>query len=87
MIGGVDCGLRMGGRCIHTQSSRTATMLGVLKEGATCIKVLWDDADATIRSVEIKYLNFQKIIVLVGKRSCTLMLVLAVMPASPACIL
>ena len=49
MVGGVDNGLRMGGRCIHKQTSREATMLGVLKEGGSSAKVQWDDNESTIR--------------------------------------
>ena len=49
VIGGVDRGLRVGGRCHHAASSRTGTVLGVLKEGGVCAKVLWDDSDATVR--------------------------------------
>ncbi|XP_072409417.1 probable E3 ubiquitin-protein ligase HERC1 isoform X1 [Chiloscyllium punctatum] len=48
VIGGVDTGLRVGGRCIHKQTGRHATLLGVLKEGSTSAKVQWDDAEITI---------------------------------------
>ena len=49
VIGGVDSGLRMGGRCLHKQTSREATLLGMLKEGGASAKVQWDDAESTIR--------------------------------------
>lgn len=49
VIGGVDAGLRVGGRCIHKQTGRHATLLGVVKEGSTSAKVQWDEAEITIR--------------------------------------
>ena len=49
VIGGVDRGLRMGGQCVQKTTGRKATLLGVIREGATSAKVLWDDSDATIR--------------------------------------
>ena len=49
LIGGMDRGLRIGGSCIHRQTARCATLLGVLKEGALTAKVLWDDADTAVR--------------------------------------
>ncbi|XP_078541321.1 putative E3 ubiquitin-protein ligase HERC1 isoform X2 [Lissotriton helveticus] len=48
VIGGVDAGLRVGGRCIHKQTGRHATLLGVVKEGSTSAKVQWDEAEITI---------------------------------------
>ncbi|XP_070543560.1 probable E3 ubiquitin-protein ligase HERC1 isoform X2 [Ptychodera flava] len=57
IIGGVDRGLRLGGRCIHRQTSREATLLGMLKEGGTSGKVQWEDADATISDTAISNLD------------------------------
>ena len=51
VIGGVDAGLRVGGRCLHTQTGRKGVLLGVLKPNAAMAKVQWDDSDATIRSL------------------------------------
>ncbi|CAJ0929112.1 unnamed protein product, partial [Ranitomeya imitator] len=48
IIGGVDTGLRVGGRCVHKQTGRHATLLGVVKEGSTSAKVQWDEAEITI---------------------------------------
>ncbi|XP_053573264.1 probable E3 ubiquitin-protein ligase HERC1 isoform X5 [Bombina bombina] len=48
VIGGVDTGLRVGGRCVHRQTGRHATLLGVVKEGSTSAKVQWDEAEITI---------------------------------------
>ncbi|XP_028981614.2 probable E3 ubiquitin-protein ligase HERC1 isoform X4 [Esox lucius] len=48
VIGGADAGLRVGGRCIHKQTGRHATLLGVVKEGSTSAKVQWDEAEITI---------------------------------------
>ena len=49
VIGGTDGGLRVGGRCVHKQTGRHATLLGVVKEGSTSAKVQWDEAEITIR--------------------------------------
>lgn len=49
VIGGVDAGLRVGGRCVHRQTGRHATLLGVVKEGSTSAKVQWDEVEITIR--------------------------------------
>lgn len=49
VIGGTDGGLRVGGRCVHKQTGRHATLLGVVKEGSMSAKVQWDEAEITIR--------------------------------------
>ncbi|ELU01327.1 hypothetical protein CAPTEDRAFT_215878, partial [Capitella teleta] len=49
VMGGVDRGLRMGGRCVKKQSTLTGTLLGLLKKDAPCAKVLWDDTEASVR--------------------------------------
>jgi len=51
LIGGMDRGLRVGGRCCSKLTLKHGTLLGVLKPGSTSAKVLWDDSDALIRSV------------------------------------
>uniref|UniRef100_A0AAZ3RI90 HECT-type E3 ubiquitin transferase n=1 Tax=Oncorhynchus tshawytscha TaxID=74940 RepID=A0AAZ3RI90_ONCTS len=48
VMGGADAGLRVGGRCVHKQTGRHATLLGVVKEGSTSAKVQWDEAEITI---------------------------------------
>ncbi|XP_015230673.1 PREDICTED: probable E3 ubiquitin-protein ligase HERC1 [Cyprinodon variegatus] len=48
VIGGADAGLRVGGRCVHRQTGRHATLLGVVKEGSSSAKVQWDEAEITI---------------------------------------
>lgn len=45
LIGGIDSGLRMGGRCRDKLSSRHGTVLGVSKRGSKSVKVQWDDGD------------------------------------------
>ncbi|XP_033633807.1 probable E3 ubiquitin-protein ligase HERC1 isoform X2 [Asterias rubens] len=57
IIGGVDRGLKIGGRCIHKQTCREATLLGMLKEGGTSAKVQWEDADSTISDCAISNLE------------------------------
>lgn len=54
IIGGADAGLRVGGRCVHKQTGRHATLLGVVKEGSTSAKVQWDEAEITIRYGETR---------------------------------
>jgi len=51
LIGGMDRGLRVGGRCCSKLTLKHGTLLGVLKKGATSAKVLWDDSDAIVRLV------------------------------------
>lgn len=49
VLGGIDEGLRVGGRCIHTQTGRKGVLLGVLKPNAAMAKVQWDDLEAAVR--------------------------------------
>lgn len=55
LIGGMDQGLRVGGRCSSKLTLKQGTLLGVLKEGSTSAKVLWDDSDAIIRLVVMEF--------------------------------
>lgn len=63
VIGGVDAGLRVGGRCVHKQTGRHATLLGVVKEGSTSAKVQWDEAEITIRYSMLISHTFQNLMV------------------------
>ncbi len=49
LIGGVDNGLRAGGRCLHKPSGRRAILLGVLKEGSSLAKLQWEETDLSVR--------------------------------------
>lgn len=49
VIGGIDSGLRMGGRCVDKLLSRHGTVLGVSKHGNKSIKVQWDDGEHLVR--------------------------------------
>ena len=49
LIGGMDRGLRVGGRCCSKLTLKQGMLLGVLKQGSESVKVLWDDSDAIIR--------------------------------------
>lgn len=62
IIGGADAGLRVGGRCVHKQTGRHATLLGVVKEGSTSAKVQWDEAEITIR-YRVKCFSFLSLFV------------------------
>lgn len=49
LFGGVDDGLRVGGRCIQKSSQRTAIVLGVPRAGSSNVRLQWLDADKGIR--------------------------------------
>ncbi|EDO28141.1 predicted protein, partial [Nematostella vectensis] len=51
VMGGVDSGLRVGGRCTAKHSSKEGTILGVANEGSKMVKVQWDDCEAPVRCV------------------------------------
>ncbi|KAJ8417270.1 hypothetical protein AAFF_G00284970 [Aldrovandia affinis] len=46
--GGGPGGSGRAARCVHRQTGRHATLLGVAKEGSTSAKVQWDEAEITI---------------------------------------
>ncbi|XP_041057144.1 probable E3 ubiquitin-protein ligase HERC1 isoform X1 [Carcharodon carcharias] len=48
VVGGIDCGLRVGGHCVHRPSGRKAILLGVTKEGGTSARLQWEDVEITI---------------------------------------
>lgn len=45
MIGGIDSGLRVGGRCVDKTLSRYGTVLGVSRLGSKSVKVQWDEGE------------------------------------------
>lgn len=49
MLGGLDGGLRVGGRCMHRSTGKTGVVLGLVRPTATLTKVQWDDGDANAR--------------------------------------
>ncbi|XP_067888510.1 probable E3 ubiquitin-protein ligase HERC1 isoform X6 [Heterodontus francisci] len=51
VVGGIDCGLRVGGHCVHRPTGRKATLLGVTKEGGTSARLQWEDVEITIRQM------------------------------------
>lgn len=55
VIGGVDNGLRIGGRCVHKLTAKKGTVLGVLKHKATNVKVQWDESDTTVGYALFQY--------------------------------
>ncbi|XP_052100156.1 probable E3 ubiquitin-protein ligase HERC1 isoform X2 [Mytilus californianus] len=57
VIGGLDPGLRVGGRCIHTSTSKRGYIMGMSIEGATTVKVQWDDGDSASSDVLISKLK------------------------------
>ena len=49
VMGGVDQGLRIGGRCIHKASGKKGIILGLPREASITAKVQWDEVNNTIR--------------------------------------
>lgn len=45
VIGGLDRGLRVDGRCYYSDRKSFGTILGTLKKGFTTAKVMWEDTD------------------------------------------
>ncbi|GCC28307.1 hypothetical protein chiPu_0006736 [Chiloscyllium punctatum] len=57
VVGGIDCGLRVGGHCIHKPSGRRATLLGVTKERGTSARLQWEDVEITISDTPLSTLE------------------------------
>nr|QHB15577.1 putative E3 ubiquitin-protein ligase HERC1 [Bemisia tabaci] len=57
VIGDVDRGLRVGGKCIHKSSKRTGTILGTVKQGILTVNVLWDEPEGGVTDVPFNYLE------------------------------
>lgn len=51
VMGGVDSGLRVGGRCLHQRMSKLGTVLGVTSLGSTTVKIQWDNGDVSISDI------------------------------------
>jgi E3 ubiquitin-protein ligase HERC1 len=49
VLGGLDRGLRVGGRCIHRGNGRMGVILGMVRPSTTLAKVQWDDGEANTR--------------------------------------
>lgn len=58
VIGGLDRGLRVDGRCYDSDQKLFGTILGTLKKGFTTAKIMWEDKNDTVRLYTIK-LTFQ----------------------------
>lgn len=48
-VGGLDTGLRVGGRCVHTANQREGIVLGVTKPGSSNVRVQWTDNEKPVR--------------------------------------
>ncbi|XP_052792636.1 probable E3 ubiquitin-protein ligase HERC1 isoform X1 [Mya arenaria] len=57
VLGGVDAGLRVGGRCVHQGTSKQGTILGVTSQGATTVKVQWDNGDVSVSDMALATLK------------------------------
>ena len=51
VMGGLDRGLRVGGRCVHRNTGRMGIVLGLVRPSAALAKVQWDDGEASTRWV------------------------------------
>ena len=49
LVGGLDQGLRVGGKCMHTSTQREGIVLGVTKTGSFNVRVQWTDSDKSVR--------------------------------------
>ncbi|ESN90897.1 hypothetical protein HELRODRAFT_90708 [Helobdella robusta] len=49
LLGGMDGGLRMGGRCRSKVTRKIGLVLGAAWVGSKTVKVVWDDADGSIK--------------------------------------
>lgn len=49
VMGGLDRGLRVGGRCVHRNTGRMGIVLGLVRPSAALAKVQWDDGEASTR--------------------------------------
>ncbi|BFZ01051.1 hypothetical protein BsWGS_04090 [Bradybaena similaris] len=57
VIGGVDHGLRIGGRCVHKASGKKGIVLGLPRESAITAKVQWDEGDSTVSDTVLSNLE------------------------------
>ncbi|XP_059169765.1 probable E3 ubiquitin-protein ligase HERC1 isoform X3 [Physella acuta] len=57
VIGGVDHGLRIGGRCIHKATGKKGIVLGLPREAAITAKVQWDEGDSTVSDTVLSNLE------------------------------
>ena len=60
-MGGVDQGLRIGGRCTHKASGKKGIILGLPKEASITAKVQWDEVNSTIRYADGNHDSFSEI--------------------------
>lgn len=49
VIGGLDRGLRVDGKCYDSDQKSFGTILGTLKKGFTTTKVMWEDKHDIVR--------------------------------------
>ncbi|GFS09340.1 HECT and RLD domain-containing E3 ubiquitin protein ligase family member 1, partial [Elysia marginata] len=57
VMGGVDQGLRIGGRCIHKASGKKGIILGLPREASITAKVQWDEVNSTISDAVLSSLD------------------------------
>ncbi|GFO36542.1 HECT and rld domain-containing e3 ubiquitin protein ligase family member 1, partial [Plakobranchus ocellatus] len=57
VMGGVDQGLRIGGRCIHKTSGKKGIILGLPREASITAKVQWDEVNFTISDAVLASLD------------------------------
>ena len=57
-MGGLDRGLRVGGRCLHRTTGRTGVVLGMVRPSTSLAKVQWDDGEASTRYDNLVFIIF-----------------------------
>lgn len=58
VIGGIDRGLKVDGRCFDLDQKSFGTIMGTLKKGFTTAKVMREDKNDTVRLCKIFNLHF-----------------------------
>ncbi|XP_067933208.1 probable E3 ubiquitin-protein ligase HERC1 [Watersipora subatra] len=57
LVGGVDHGLRVGGKCVNTTNQREGVVLGACRPGSVNVKVQWLDTDRAVSDVPYSVLE------------------------------
>ncbi|EDV21026.1 uncharacterized protein TRIADDRAFT_60369 [Trichoplax adhaerens] len=60
VLGGIDCGYRVGSTCQHQPSSRIVTLLGMKRSYSKLVTVLWNDTDAAVSEIPLAQLKLYK---------------------------
>ena len=58
VLGGVDGGPRVGGRCVHRKNGRSGIILGLVCPSSNLFRVQWDDGFVDIRLCGEVYISY-----------------------------